>query len=82
MFLPKNPDPNATRLFADGCKGLRDLCTGKMCSRYEILEDANASEELQREMRELVTGLPFYGITTGLISGVIIGIAIVKSGVI
>jgi hypothetical protein len=81
MFLPKNPDPNATHLFVDGCKGLRDLCNGKMRSRYEILEDANASEELQREMRELVTGLLLYGAVTGLVSGLIIGILLGIYGV-
>lgn len=72
IFDMKNPDPNIEPFFTCLYKVIRQ---GKLRSRYEIMKDANASEELQREMQELVVSL----VAGGVIVGIVFGAAIVTT---
>lgn len=66
IFDMKNPDPNVKPFFTCLYKTIRQ---GELRSRYEIMKDANASEELQREMQELVVSLVASGVIVGLTLG-------------
>lgn len=70
IFDMKNPDPNIEPFFTCLYDVLRK---GTIRSRYEIMKDANASEELQREMQRLVVSL----IAAGTIVGLLVGASVV-----
>ena len=66
VFDMKNPDPNIEPFLTCLYDVLRK---GTIRSRYEIMKDANASEELQREMQRLTVSLIAAGTMIGLMVG-------------
>lgn len=61
-----NPDPNIEPPIPSIVNGVCSFMNGKLRSRYEILKDANASEELQIEMSRVTATLWFAGVMFGI----------------